>query len=138
MLQNIIKVKKNTFSITSLYYSFLFYLYISLSLFTIHHSQLNLYILLEFFIKSFIKIINCWTIYPFDISKIWLVQISILKSFHNNLLDGFYTYKESNKGIIISIKKSNVEFTYHILKTLKVYDDEVLSEFVVFWNCQIK
>lgn len=48
------------------------------------------------------------------------------------------TYAVSDRGIITASGVANVEFTYQILKTLKVYDDAVLSEFAEFWNCRSK
>ena len=48
------------------------------------------------------------------------------------------TYAVSDRGVITAGGAANVEFTYQILKTLKVYDDAVLSEFADFWNCRCK
>jgi len=48
------------------------------------------------------------------------------------------TYAVSSQGIITASGVAYVEFTYQILKTMKVYDDDVLSEFAEFWNCRSK
>lgn len=48
------------------------------------------------------------------------------------------TYAVSDQGVITAGGAANVEFTYEILKALKVYDDAVLSEFADFWNCRCK
>ncbi|MBN1815489.1 MAG: DJ-1/PfpI family protein [Anaerolineae bacterium] len=45
-------------------------------------------------------------------------------------------YAASDKGVITAGGLASVEFTYQILKTLQVYDDEVLSEFAEFWSCR--
>jgi putative intracellular protease/amidase len=45
-------------------------------------------------------------------------------------------YAVSDKGIITAGGLASVEFTYQILKTLQVYDDEVLGEFAELWNCR--
>lgn len=46
------------------------------------------------------------------------------------------TYAVSDKGIITAGGLASVEFTYQILKTLQVYDNEILGEFAEFWNCR--
>ena len=46
------------------------------------------------------------------------------------------TFAVSDQGIITASGAANVEFTYQILKTLKVYEDAVLSEFAEFWSCR--
>jgi putative intracellular protease/amidase len=45
-------------------------------------------------------------------------------------------YAVSDRGVITAGGTANVEFTYEILKALRVYDDAVLSEFAQFWNCR--
>jgi putative intracellular protease/amidase len=42
----------------------------------------------------------------------------------------------SDKGIITAGRLASVEFTYQILKTLRVYDDKGLGEFAEFWSCR--
>ena len=46
------------------------------------------------------------------------------------------TYAVSDQGVITASGAASVEFTYQILKTLQVYDDEILDEFAEFWNCR--
>ena len=45
-------------------------------------------------------------------------------------------YAVSDKGIITAGGLASVEFTYQILKTLQVYDEEILGEFAEFWSCR--
>jgi putative intracellular protease/amidase len=47
-------------------------------------------------------------------------------------------YAVSDQGVITAGGTANVEFTYQILKTMKVYDDTILAEFAEFWNCRSK
>ena len=42
----------------------------------------------------------------------------------------------SDYGIIPAPGEAPFEFTYQILKTLRVYDEEVLAEFAEFWCCK--
>lgn len=46
------------------------------------------------------------------------------------------THAVSDQGIITASGLANVEFTYQILKTLKVYDGAVLAEFAELWGCR--
>lgn len=45
-------------------------------------------------------------------------------------------YAITDEGVITASGAASVEFAYQILKTLQVYDDEVLGEFAEFWNCR--
>lgn len=45
-------------------------------------------------------------------------------------------YAVSDQGVITAGGLASVEFAYHILKTLGVYDEGVLAEFAEFWNCR--
>lgn len=45
-------------------------------------------------------------------------------------------YAVSDKGIITAGGLASVEFTYEILDTLHVYDDEAMDEFFEFWSCR--
>jgi putative intracellular protease/amidase len=45
-------------------------------------------------------------------------------------------YAVSDEGVVTASGAASVEFTYQILKTLQVYNDEVLGEFAEFWNCR--
>lgn len=44
------------------------------------------------------------------------------------------TFAVSDQGIITASGAAPNEFAYQILKTLKIYDAEVLAEFAEFWN----
>jgi putative intracellular protease/amidase len=48
------------------------------------------------------------------------------------------THAVSDRGIITASGAAPVEFTYQILKTLRVYDDAILDEFAEFWSCRSK
>ena len=45
-------------------------------------------------------------------------------------------YAVSDQGVITAGGLASVEFTYQVLKTLQVYDEEVLGEFAEFWSCR--
>ena len=42
----------------------------------------------------------------------------------------------SDQGVITASGNASHEFAYHILKTLGVYDADILAEFADFWRCR--